>query len=113
VSRVQDHRCDLVGDLFDPVVSGPKRNPVDADHLDTDHLDTAQPNQQLTNTYRVNYQMFDITNSKCHNAPWPRTTPWETGFAMRVLLSRYCRGKQPGEPDYWAHIYETTKRTVR
>ena len=32
---------------------------------------------------------------------------------VEMLASIHYRGKQPGEPDDWAHIYETIKRTVR
>ena len=32
---------------------------------------------------------------------------------VEMLAGIHYRGKQPGEPDDWAHIYETIKRTVR
>ena len=32
---------------------------------------------------------------------------------IEMLAGIHYRGKQPGEPDDWAHIYETIKRTVR
>ncbi len=32
---------------------------------------------------------------------------------VKMLAGIHYRGKQPGEPDDWAHIYETIKRTVR
>lgn len=32
---------------------------------------------------------------------------------VEMLASIHYRGKQPGEADDWAHIYETIKRTVR
>ena len=32
---------------------------------------------------------------------------------VAMLAGIHYRGKQPGEPDDWAHIYETIKRTVR
>ena len=32
---------------------------------------------------------------------------------VEMLASIHYRGKQPDEPDDWAHIYETIKRTVR
>ncbi len=32
---------------------------------------------------------------------------------VEMLAGIHYRGMQPGEPDDWAHIYETIKRTVR
>ena len=32
---------------------------------------------------------------------------------VEMLAGIHYRGKQPGEPDDWAHIYETIRRTVR
>ena len=32
---------------------------------------------------------------------------------VEMLAGIHYRGKQPGQPDDWAHIYETIKRTVR
>ena len=32
---------------------------------------------------------------------------------VEMLAGIHYRGKQPGEPDDWAHIYETIKRTIR
>ena len=32
---------------------------------------------------------------------------------VEMLAGIHYRGKQPGEADDWAHIYETIKRTVR
>lgn len=32
---------------------------------------------------------------------------------IQMLAGIHYRGKQPGQPDDWAHIYETIKRTVR
>ncbi|WP_419854656.1 helix-turn-helix domain-containing protein [Candidatus Poriferisodalis sp.] len=32
---------------------------------------------------------------------------------VAMLAGIHYRGKQPGEPDDWAHIYETIKRTIR
>ena len=32
---------------------------------------------------------------------------------VEMLAGIHYRGKQPGAPDDWAHIYETIKRTVR
>jgi len=32
---------------------------------------------------------------------------------VEMLAGIHYRGKQPGEPDDWAHSYETIKRTVR
>ena len=32
---------------------------------------------------------------------------------IKMLAGIHYRGRQPGEPDDWAHIYETIKRTVR
>lgn len=32
---------------------------------------------------------------------------------VEMLAGIHYRGKRPGEPDDWAHIYETIKRTVR
>ena len=32
---------------------------------------------------------------------------------IEMLAGIHYRGRQPGDPDDWAHIYETIKRTVR